>query len=212
MRSNPEARIEDELETIEILSMNADKIHQHGQRADRIVQSMMQHASGATGDRQEVAVNGLVEEYVNLAHHGMRSQHPDFDVKIERKYDENALSVEMVPQEIGQVLVNLFNNAFDAMKEQHSRLNGQYKAHLTVSTQKVDGSVEIRVADNGPGIPDEVWDKVFEPFFTTKPTGSGTGLGLSLSYDIVTQGHGGSLEVESDEGVGATFVMRLPVD
>ena len=211
LRSSPDARIGDELEIIDILAINAQKINEHGLRANRIVESMMQHASGARGERQTILVNAFVDEYVNLAVHGVRAGHENFEVEIDRQYDEEAGEVELVPQDIGQVLVNLFNNAFDAMLEQQSRLDEAYNARMIVSTQRSDGNVQIRISDNGPGIPDHVRDKIFEPFFTTKPTGSGTGLGLSLSYDIVTQGHGGRLEVERSEGEGATFLISLPI-
>ncbi len=141
----------------------------------------------------------------------MRAGRPDFTVEMERDYDEAVGKVEVVPQEISRVFVNLLNNAFDAVHESAVRINGPYVPTVTVSTRQLAGQVEIRVSDNGPGIPAEVKDKIFEPFFTTKPTGKGnTGLGLSLSYDIVTQGHGGTLEVQGSEGEGATFIITLP--
>ena len=234
LRGNPDAQIKDEMEIIDTLKMNAEKIHEHGRRADRIVQSMMQHASGGKGERQKVDVNAFVDEYVSLAMYsmeaetrrvygkniperlnttdtaGLRGAADSAGLQISRNYDDHAGQIEVVPQEIGQVLVNLVNNALYAMIERRSRMNGEYRPQLTVSTKRTDDVVEIRVADNGVGIPREARDKIFEPFFTSKPTGSGTGLGLSLSYDIVTQGHGGSLGVESEEGQGATFIMKLP--
>ncbi len=198
-------------EMLDDLRLNAEKIHHHGHRADSIVQSMMQHASGGEGQRRATDVNALVEEYVNLAFHGKRANVPDFNVTIERDYDEAVGEVEMAPQEIGRVFINLLNNAFDAVHERALSHNGQYAPTVTVSTRQGQGQVEICVADNGSGIAEEIQEKIFEPFFTTKPTGQGTGLGLSLSYDIVTQGHGGTLTVESDEGEGAAFVVKLPV-
>ena len=194
------------------LVSNARQIAKHGKRADRIVKSMMEHARGGSGERYHVAVNSFVEEYVNLSYHGMQAQRPDLKVKIERQYDERIGTVEMSPQEMGRVLLNLLNNAFYAVHEQAARVNGPYVPTVRVSTRRADAHVEIRICDNGRGIPAGVKDKIFEPFFTTKPTGTGTGLGLSLSYDIVTQGHGGRLTVESTEGEGATFVITLPVN
>ena len=194
------------------LKQNAARIAHHGKRADDIVRSMMQHARGGTGERAPTAINTLVEEYVNLAYHGMRASRPDFTVEVERAYDEAVDRVELVPQEIGRVLLNLLGNAFDAVYEHAARISGDYAPTVKVSTRQVNGKVEIQVSDNGPGIPTEVRDRIFEPLFTTKPTGTGTGLGLSLSYDIVTQGHGGTLTVESIEREGATFVITLPSD
>ena len=172
---------------------------------------MMQHASGGEGERRAVGVNALLEEYVNLAFHGMRANVPDFNVTIERDYDEAVGEVEMAPQDIGRVFINLLNNAFDAVHERALSHNGQYAPTVAVSTRQGEGQVEIRVDDNGSGIAEAIREKIFEPFFTTKPTGQGTGLGLSLSYDIVTQGHGGTMTVEGDEGEGAAFLVTLPV-
>ncbi len=198
-------------EIIAMLEQNAEKINHHGKRADGIVRAMMQHARGGKSERQPTDVNKLVEEYVNLSYHGMRAKVPDFNVSIERDFGELDAKIEMVPQDIGRVLINLLGNAFDAVREKKQSGDGAYSPRVTVSTRAVGGAVEIRVRDNGGGIPDEVREKIFEPFFTTKPTGSGTGLGLSLSYDIVTQGHGGMLSAESKPGEGATFVVTLPV-
>ncbi|NUM78895.1 hypothetical protein HUU40_31440, partial [candidate division KSB1 bacterium] len=198
-------------ELLDMLEQNAEKINHHGKRADGIVHAMMQHARGGKGERQPTDVNRLVEEYVNLSYHGMRAKIPDFNVTIEQDFGGLDGKIEMVPQDIGRVLLNLLSNAFDAVRERAQSGDGEYSASVTVSTRTVDGAVEIRVHDNGGGIPEEVREKIFEPFFTTKPTGSGTGLGLSLSFDIVTQGHGGTLTVESTQGEGATFVVTLPV-
>jgi len=192
------------------LKTNATKIREHGQRADGIVRSMMQHASGSTGQREATDVNALVSEHIELAYHGKRAQMPDFNAEMEQDLGADVGRVEMVPQEIGRVLLNLVGNAFDAVYERAASVNGGSVPQVSVSTRRLGDQVEIRVADNGPGIPDEVKERIFEPFFTTKPTGSGTGLGLSLSYDIVTQGHGGTLHVESEEGQGAVFIVTLP--
>jgi signal transduction histidine kinase/ligand-binding sensor domain-containing protein len=201
-----------ELESIlEGLKINSDKITEHGKRADSIVQSMLQHSRGGEGEQQTVDVNELLDEYVNLAYHGMRARDSDFNVTLNRAYASGLPPIGMIPQDIGRVFINLLSNAFDALNEYSSRAGGQFKPEVSVSTAQRDGMVEIRVVDNGPGIPEAVSKRIFEPFFTTKPTGSGTGLGLSMSYDIVTKGHGGTLEVLSEEGKGATFIVRLPV-
>ena len=170
----------------------------------------MQHARGGEGERRATDVNALVEEYVNLAYHGMRASTPGFMVEIEREYDEAVGQVPVKGQELGRVLLNLLSNAFYAVDKHAGRSAEGYTPTVTVTTRVVVGGIEIRVSDNGPGIPAAVQAKIFEPFFTTKPTGTGTGLGLSLSYDIVTHGHGGTLSVESDEGEGATFIITLP--
>ncbi|WP_457654748.1 sensor histidine kinase [Rhodocaloribacter sp.] len=193
------------------LKANADLIATHGKRADGIVQSMMAHAHGGTGERETVDVNTFVDEYVGLAYHGKQARNPGFTVEIATDYGEAGI-LEVAPQEMGRVLVNLLSNAFDAVHEHAQSQNGAYAPKVTVTTRRESDHVAIRVADNGPGIPEAVREKIFEPFFTTKPAGSGTGLGLSLSYDIVTQGHGGMLTVESAPGQGAAFVVTVPVD
>ena len=208
----PEDIAEDFKEALSYMQLNAEKIREQGQRADSIVRSMMQHASGGTGKHEPTAINDLVEEYVNLAFHGMRASQPGFSVEIERAYGETVGQAPVMGQELGRVLLNLLSNAFYAVHEHAARADGAYQPTVTVATRALDEGIEIRVSDNGPGIPAEVKEKIFEPFFTTKPTGSGTGLGLSLSYDIVTQGHSGTLTVESTEGEGATFVITLPMN
>ncbi|MEL6616905.1 MAG: HAMP domain-containing sensor histidine kinase, partial [Bacteroidota bacterium] len=210
------------------LKANAAKIEEHGRRADRIVRDMMDHARTGGGERQRLALNGLVEEYAALAYHGMRARRPEAEAALVYDLADETGDVEVVPQEIGRVIINLVDNAFDAVTPGsgagpggHASGNGAAGSDppeasgavppvVTVATRRVDGAVEVRVTDTGPGIAPEIAAKVFEPFFTTKPTGSGTGLGLSMSYDIVTQGHGGDLTVESRPGAGATFVVRLP--
>ncbi len=197
------------------LRINGDKIEEHGRRADAIVRSMLDHSRGASGQRRSVDLNTLVDEYVGLAYHGKRAQSADFTVRLERDYDESVGEVTLVPQEIGRVIVNILGNAFDAVQEHHEQSSGdgdgQYTPTVRVQTRRIDGSCIIRVEDNGPGIPEDLRQRIFEPFFTTKPAGSGTGLGLSLSHEIVTQGHGGTLTVESDGRAGAAFVITLPV-
>lgn len=197
---------------IEDLRQNSDAVRKHGKRADSIVRTMMQHASGGTGERQPVEMNELVSEHIDLAYHGRRAQATEFNVTLERDLADDVGKVPLVPQAIGRVLLNLLGNAFDALQEYAQSIDGPFEPRVSVSTRRIGAKVEIRVSDNGPGMSEEVRKKIFEPFFTTKSTGSGTGLGLSLSYDIVTQGHGGTLDVESEPGQGATFVIGLPTN
>ena len=193
------------------LEQNAERIYKHGQRANDIVKNMMQHASSRQRERNVADLNNLVQQHVDLAYHGKRVQAPDVKVSIEQELGFDVGEVELVSHEIGRVLLNLFGNAFDAVCEcALTDSSGTYTPKVLVSTKRVEDQVEVRIADNGRGIPARLQNKVFEPFFTTKPAGSGTGLGLSLSHDIVHQGHGGTLTVESVEGQGATFIMRLP--
>ena len=194
------------------LKANAAKIEEHGRRADAIVRQMMEHARSGSGERRVTGLNALVAEYVTLAYHGMRARHPGFAVTLVQDFADDVGEVEIVPQEIGRVLINLLDNAFDAVRERATAEDGAYTPTVRITTQHLEeGGVEVRVADNGAGMPEAVRARVFEPFFTTKPTGSGTGLGLSMSYDIVTHGHRGSLTVESRQGEGAVFRMMLPV-
>jgi signal transduction histidine kinase len=193
---------------IESLKVNASKIHEHGERAERIVQNMLEHSKSGEGERHPTDLNGLLDEYVTLAHHGLRTRYGDFEIHIERDYDHSVGKVDLIPQEMGRVFMNLIGNAFDALHE-HGASEGI--ATVRVSTARSGSHFEVRISDNGPGIPPKVRERIFEPFFTTKPTGSGTGLGLSMSYDVVTKGLGVVLDVESQEGEGATFIVRLPI-
>ena len=185
------------------IGTNSGHIAKHGKRADAIVKAMMQHARGGESEREDVEVNTFVEEYANLAWHGMHARYHGFQGKVETAFDNDVGTISAQPQELGRVLVNLLNNAFDAIKTKEDGL-------VKITTHKTKGGIEIRVSDNGPGIPDDIREKIFEPFFTTKATGEGTGLGLSLSYDIVTKGHGGTMTVQDAEGGGAEFVISLP--
>ncbi len=195
---------------IDDIEQNARVIKQHGRRADSIVRSMMAHARTGSGEREQVGFNELVDEHVELAYHGKRAQVPGFPVVIEREYDPAVGKVEVLAQEIGRVVLNLVGNAFDAVMEHAAGQNGQFRPTVVVSTQRDGDEVILRVKDNGNGIPEDVRSRIFEPFFTTKSAGSGTGLGLSMSYDIVTQSHGGTLDVENAPDGGAEFIMRLP--
>jgi signal transduction histidine kinase len=197
-------------EVFDTLTGNLERIVAHGRRADNIVKSMLAHSRGG-GERQSVDLNVLVEEPLNLAYHGARAQDQDFNITLERDYGKGIAPIELAPQDMTRVLLNLFGNGFYAANKRRPETNdGTFKPLLTVTTRDLGEGVEIRVRDNGVGIPSEVMNKLFQPFFTTKPTGEGTGLGLSISYDIVTHGHGGTIVVESDVGGFTEFVVRLP--
>ena len=198
-------------EIVGMLTGNLAKIAEHGCRADGIVKSMLAHSRGGSGDRQSVDINGLVDEALNLAYHGARAQDQGFNVTLERDLDRNIAPIELVPQDITRVFLNLFGNGFyAAAKRQYQGAGANFRPTLKVMTHDLGEAVEIRVRDNGTGIPLEIRDKLFQPFFTTKPTGEGTGLGLSISYDIVTQQHAGTIEVDSTLGEFTEFTIRLP--
>lgn len=195
---------------IDSLKHNTQKIEEHGKRADSIVHSMMQHARGGKATFEMMNVNDMLQNYADLAYNGKRSKIPDFHTTVETDYDPKIQKIKVMPQEIGQVFLNIIGNSLDAVWE-NSKLQGDdYQPTVKITTQQLGDEIEIKISDNGPGIPDELKEKIFEPFFTTKPTGEGTGLGLSLSYDIVTQGHNGSLLLESQKGKGAMFIIKLP--
>jgi signal transduction histidine kinase len=198
-------------EIVEMLRGNLAKIAEHGKRADGIVKSMLEHSRGISGERRVVNLNGLIDEALNLAYHGARAQDPSFNITLERDYAPALKRIELAPQEMTRVFLNLFGNGFYAANRRVCG-NGEtaYRPTLRVSTRDLGNAVEVRVRDNGTGISPEIRDKLFQPFFTTKPTGEGTGLGLSISYDIVTQQHGGSIEVDSEPGEFAEFTIRLP--
>jgi len=198
-------------EVMDMLTGNLEKIAEHGKRADGIVKSMLAHSRGGSGERQSANLNALLDEALNLAYHGARAQDPNFNITIEREFDRNIAPVELVPQDISRVLLNLFGNGFYATdRRRHQTTDAAYRPVLKVVTHDLGNEVEIKVRDNGTGIPDELRDKLFQPFFTTKPTGEGTGLGLSISYDIITQQHGGTIAVDSTFGEFTEFTIRLP--
>jgi GAF domain-containing protein len=198
-------------ETMALITGNLEKIAEHGKRADGIVKSMLSHSRGGTGDWQAVDINALVEEALNLAFHGARAQDKNFNITLERDLVPASKPIEVVPQDVTRVFLNLIGNGFYAAnKRRAAGIEPGFKPMLRVSTRDLGEMVEIKVRDNGTGIPDEVRAKLFQPFFTTKPTGEGTGLGLSISYDIVTQQHGGTIEVESEVGSFTEFTVRLP--
>ena len=198
-------------EVFDMVTGNLAKIAEHGRRADGIVTSMLAHSRGTVGERQSVDLNGLVEEALNLAYHGARARDQSFNITLERNFAPAIAPVELVPQDMTRVLLNLFGNGFYAAnKRRGAAANGGFKPTLAVTTRDLGAQVEIRVRDNGTGIPPEIRDRLFQPFFTTKPTGEGTGLGLSISYDIVTQQHGGTIAVDSAVGAFTEFTIRLP--
>jgi PAS domain S-box-containing protein len=198
-------------ETVGMLTGNLEKIAEHGKRADGIVTSMLAHSRGSTGDRRPADINTLVDEALNLAYHGARAQDQNFNIALERDFDPSLAPIELVPQDMTRVFLNLFGNGFyAAAKRSREAVDAGYRPMLKVTTRDLGSEVEIRVHDNGTGIPPESRDRLFQPFFTTKPTGEGTGLGLSISYDIITQQHGGTIEVDSMFGEFTEFTIRLP--
>ncbi|HEX4616949.1 MAG TPA: ATP-binding protein, partial [Stellaceae bacterium] len=198
-------------ELIATLTANLAKIAEHGRRADGIVTSMLLHSRGGTGERRATDLNALVEEALNLAFHGARAKDKSFNITLERDLDIELRPIELVPQDITRVLLNLFGNGFYAANKRLREGTGPaFQPSLRVATRDLGDRAEIRVRDNGVGMPPEVRSKLFTPFFTTKPTGEGTGLGLSISYDIVVQQHGGTITVDSRAGEFTEFTVRLP--
>jgi signal transduction histidine kinase/tetratricopeptide (TPR) repeat protein len=189
---------------------NEQKIIHHGKRADSIVKGMLQHSRSSSNQKVPTDVNALADEYLRLSYHGLRAKDKSFNANFNTDFDEHLPQINVVSQDIGRVLLNLFNNAFYAVAEKQKLQKENYKPLVVVKTKTSGDKIEISVKDNGNGIPDKVKDKIFQPFFTTKPTGEGTGLGLSLSYDIVSKGHGGDLRMETEEGVGTEFIISIP--
>jgi signal transduction histidine kinase len=192
------------------LKGNLQKIVEHGKRADGIVRGMLEHSRGSDGERRSVDLNTLAEEALSLAYHGARAQDQSFNVTLERDLADGIAPITLAPQDMTRVLLNLFSNGFYAARKRQATAGGNFSPTLRVTTRDLGDAVEIRVRDNGIGIPAEIRDKLFQPFFTTKPTGEGTGLGLSISYDIVTQQHGGTITVDSQVGDHSEFTVRLP--
>ncbi len=193
------------------IAINEEKILQHGKRADAIVKGMLQHSRSSNGVKEPTDINALADEYLRLSYHGLRAKDKSFNADFNTEFDESLPEINIIPQDIGRVLLNLINNAFYAVAEKQRTLpdlENHYEPTVTVSTKSLGESIEISVKDNGNGIPEEIKKKIFQPFFTTKPTGQGTGLGLSLAYDIV-KAHGGELKVETREGEGSEFIIRL---
>ena len=193
------------------IKMSLEKINFHGKRADGIVKSMLQHSRTSSNKKEPTDINVLADEYLRLAYHGMRAKDKSFNAAIKTDFDENLGLIKVVSQDIGRVILNLITNAFYAVMEKKKLHSEGYEPTVTVSTKKIDNKIVVDIKDNGTGIPQKALDKIFQPFFTTKPTGQGTGLGLSLSYDIVTKGHGGELKVGTKEGEYTVFSIILPV-
>jgi len=191
---------------------NEEKIIHHGKRADAIVKGMLQHSRTTTKEKETTDVNELVDEYLRLAYHGFRAKDNSFNADFKSELDEALPKISVIPQDVGRVFLNLINNAFYAVFERANLNESGYKPSVVVSTKKLDNKIEIRVKDNGNGMPKDLLNKIFQPFFTTKPTGEGTGLGLSLSYDIITKGHNGKLSVETKEGEGTELIVQLPIN
>jgi two-component system, NtrC family, sensor kinase len=216
------------------IEQNLSKINHHGKRASNIVKGMLEHSRASTGEKQLTDINALADEYLRLSYHGLRAKDKSFNSDFKTELEENLPKIKAIPQDLGRVLLNLFNNAFYAVSSVGSSgtpaatltHRSEYKPLVSVSTRRClseaggvthEGTVakgdfiEIKISDNGTGIPESLKQKIFQPFFTTKPTGEGTGLGLSLSYDIITKGHGGTISLDSEEGVGTTFTIKLPI-
>jgi len=192
------------------IKTNLEKILHHGKRADGIVKGMLQHSRTSSGVKEVTDINQLAEEYLRLAYHGLRARDSSFNAKFESNFDTSIPSTSIIPQEIGRVILNIVTNSFYAVNQKKQTSADTYEPAVTISTQKDGNYISIHIRDNGNGIPEKIIDKIFQPFFTTKPTGQGTGLGLSLSYDIV-KAHGGELKVKTKEGEGSEFIIELPV-
>ncbi len=200
-------------EAIEIagdIKQNLEKILHHGKRADAIVKGMLQHSRSSSGQKEPTDINDLADEYLRLAYHGLRAKDKNFNADMKTDFDESIGEINIVPQDIGRLILNLITNAFYAVADKKRQSDDSYNPTVSVTTSKTENSVFITVSDNGNGIPEKVLDKIFQPFFTTKPTGEGTGLGLSLSYDIA-RAHGGEIKVKTKEGEGSEFIIQLPV-
>ena len=200
------------IEIAKDIKENEEKIIFHGKRADAIVKSMLQHSRSSTSKKELTDINALADEYLRLAYHGMKAKEKSFNVDVKSDFDTTIEKVNVIQQDIGRVILNLITNAFYVVTEKKQQRGDNYEPIVTVSTKKAGDKVLISVSDNGNGIPQKVLDKIFQPFFTTKPAGQGTGLGLSLSYDIITNGHGGEITVETKEGKGSVFIISLPVN
>jgi signal transduction histidine kinase len=208
----------DSVEVKEIMNdviQNLEKINHHGKRADGIVKGMLQHSQSSSGKKEPTDINKLADEYLRLAYHGLRAKDKSFNATLKTDFDKTIGNINIIPQDIGRVILNLITNAFYATSEKQKAESlkpghNKYEPLVIIQTKKTDSKIAIRVTDNGNGMPQKVLDKIFQPFFTTKPTGQGTGLGLSLSYDII-KAHGGELKVETKEGEGSTFIIQLPI-
>lgn len=206
----PTEKYEDVEDVIGLIKGNLTKINDHGKRIESIVKGMLQHSRGKTGEFEEIDINNLISEYANLAYHGMRAKEQSFNTAIRTNLDPAVGKASVLPQEISRVLLNILNNAFYAVDEKTKKEIPSYKPEVVVSSKKIQDKIEIRIKDNGTGIPEHVLEKIFNPFFTTKPTGKGTGLGLSMSFDIINKIHKGKLEVKSEPGESTEFIITIP--
>ena len=204
-------KLEDAILIAEDIKENNSKITHHGKRAEAIVRSMLEHSRAGNRQKEFIDINNLADEYLRLSYHGLRAKNKNFNVTFTSDFDQSIGKIEVVPQDIGRVLLNLFNNAFYSVNEKKKQLNDSFEPTVSVATQRSGDKVEILIKDNGNGIPQKALDKIYQPFFTTKPPGQGTGLGLSLSYDII-KAHGGELKVETKEGEFAKFIIQLPMN
>jgi signal transduction histidine kinase len=204
----------DVIAIVDDIKQNLEKILYHGKRADSIVKGMLQHSRTSSGQKEVTDINALADEYLRLAYHGLRAKDKSFNAKFITEFDENVGKISVIPQEIGRVMLNLINNAFYAVTEKKRQQGDGYEPTVRIITRSIQrfsgaNNVQIEVIDNGDGIPQKNLDKIFQPFFTTKPTGQGTGLGLSLAYDIV-KAHGGEIKIETKENEGSNFIIELP--
>jgi signal transduction histidine kinase len=197
-------------ELTEMLRGNLEKVVQHGKRADSIVKNMLLHSREGSGEHRPVDINAIVEESLNLAYHGARAEKSGFNITLQRDLDPQAGLIDLYPQEITRVFLNLISNGFYAATKRKEAGEASFEPTLSASTKSLGSKVEIRIRDNGTGIPLEVKEKMFNPFFTTKPAGEGTGLGLSMSHDIVVKQHGGKIDVDTKPGVFTEFIITLP--
>lgn len=203
----------EEAKTISVdIKQNLEKVIHHGKRADSIVKGMLQHSRAGSGEKEKTDINNLADEYFRLAYHGLRAKDKSFNATLLSDYDDTIGEVLVMPQEVGRVILNLITNAFYAVKDKQKTMSKEsFEPTVSVKTKRENNHIILTVSDNGPGIPAEVQDRIFEPFFTTKPTGEGTGLGLSMSYDIITKGHAGKLEVSSQPDKGTEFTIKIPI-
>jgi signal transduction histidine kinase len=192
------------------IAANEEKINFHGKRADDIVKGMLQHSRTHSGQKEPTPLNALCDEYLRLCYHGIRARDSFFNATIHTDYDDTIENILMIPQDIGRVILNVVNNAFYAVNEKKQKATSDYEPTVSIGTKRINNKVAIHITDNGNGIPKPIVDKIFQPFFTTKPTGQGTGLGLSLAYDIV-KAHGGELSVKTEEGKSTTFNILLNI-
>jgi len=192
------------------LTENEIKIKHHGKRADAIVKGMLQHSRASAGQKEPTDINSMADEYLRLSYHGYRAKNNEFKVELNTRFDPSTEKINIVRQDIGRALLNIYNNAFYAVFEKYKFGANHFEPSVTVSTNRLTDAIEIRVRDNGIGIPEKIKDKIFQPFFTSKPTGSGTGLGLSMSYDII-KAHGGELSLNNKVADGAEFIIQIPI-